>query len=56
VYGAPAGGTGNDDVGGKGGAPTAGAASGGSGAPGTVYGAPTAGFSGIPLYGAAPAD
>ena len=56
VYGAPAGGTGNDDVGGKGGAATAGAASGGSGAPGTVYGAPTAGFSGVPLYGAAPAD
>jgi len=29
---------------------------GGTGGPGPVYGAPSAGFSGVPLYGAAPAD
>jgi hypothetical protein len=54
LYGAPAGGTGNDDggsssVGGR-------VGTGGTGGPGPVYGAPAAGFSGIPLYGAAPAD
>ena len=43
VYGAPAAGTGNSQ-------------GGTSGGPGPVYGAPAAGFSGIPLYGAAPAD
>ena len=29
---------------------------GGSGGPAPLYGAPAAGFSGVPLYGAAPAD
>lgn len=59
VYGAPAGGSFND---GGGTTNTAGTASGGTGAPGPVYGAPAAGsgnmggFTGIPVYGAAPAD
>jgi hypothetical protein len=52
VYGAPAGGTGTDG----GGSTAAGTSSGGSGGPAPLYGAPAAGFSGIPLYGAAPAD
>jgi hypothetical protein len=56
VYGAPAGGTGTD----VGGSSTGGKASGGSSVGGQVavpaYGAPAAGFSGIPVYGAAPPD
>jgi hypothetical protein len=52
VYGAPAGGTGTD----VGGSTAAGTSSGGSGGPAPLYGAPAAGFSGIPVYGAAPAD
>ena len=58
VYGAPAGGTGNDD----GGSSSVGGGTGGSGGPIPVYGAPAAGsgnmggFSGVPVYGAAPAD
>ena len=60
VYGAPAGGTGNDNTGGTLG--TAGTATGGTGSPQPVYGAPAAGsgnmggFTGVPVYGAAPAD
>ena len=58
VYGAPAAGTGNDDGGtGNGAGMTSGGTSvGGSGGPAPLYGAPAAGFSGVPLYGAAPAD
>lgn len=55
LYGAPpAGGNGIDDIGGT--------SSGGTGGPAPAYGAPaagaenTAGFSAVPLYGAAPAD
>ena len=54
VYGAPAGGTGPDNTAGT--ATTGGTGVGGSGGPAPVYGAPTAGFAGIPVYGAAPAD
>lgn len=57
VYGAPAAGTGNDDGGtGNAGMTSGGTSVGGTGGPGPVYGAPSAGFSGVPLYGAAPAD
>ena len=51
-------GTGNDDGGtGNGAGMTSGGTSvGGSGSPAPLYGAPAAGFSGVPLYGAAPAD
>jgi len=58
VYGAPAAGTGNDagGTGNSAGMTSGGTSAGGSGAPGPVYGAPSAGFSGVPLYGAAPAD
>jgi hypothetical protein len=58
VYGAPPGGTGNDNTSGS-----AGQASGGTGTAGPVYGAPPGGFGneaggspGVPVYGAAPAD
>jgi hypothetical protein len=55
VYGAPPfGGTGNDD--GGAGTTSGGTSVGGSGGPAPMYGAPSAGFSGVPLYGAAPAD
>ena len=59
VYGAPPFGGANNGEGGtsNGAGMTSGGTSiGGSGSPGPVYGAPTAGFSGIPVYGAAPAD
>jgi hypothetical protein len=58
VHGAPAAGTGNDDggTGNSAGTTSGGTSVGGSGGPGPVYGAPAAGFSGVPLYGAAPAD
>lgn len=60
IYGGPPiGGTGNDDQGGSGnsaGNTSGGTSVGGSGGPAPAYGAPTAGFSGVPLYGAAPAD
>jgi hypothetical protein len=50
------GGDDDDDDGGKvGTSAMAGMSNGGTGI-GPVYGAPSAGFSGIPLYGAAPAD
>jgi hypothetical protein len=61
VYGAPPfAGTGNGDgdggTGNGAGMTSGGTSVGGSGGPGPVYGAPSAGFSGVPLYGAAPAD
>jgi hypothetical protein len=63
VYGAPAGGNFNEGGTGNGAGMTNGGTSpGGSGSPGPVYGAPAAGsgnmggFTGIPIYGAAPAD
>lgn len=57
VYGAPAGGSFNDGgTASSAGTSNAGTSAGGSGGPGPVYGAPAAGFSGVPLYGAAPAD
>ena len=58
IYGGPPiGGTGNEGgTGSSAGNTSGGTSAGGTGAPGPVYGAPTAGFSGVPLYGAAPAD
>jgi hypothetical protein len=58
IYGGPPiGGTGSDGGSGNSAGNTSGGTSvGGSGGPAPAYGAPTAGFSGVPLYGAAPAD
>ena len=58
VYGAPAGGIGTEGgTGNSAGTTTGGSISlGGSGSPAPLYGAPAAGFPGIPVYGASPAD
>jgi hypothetical protein len=58
VYGAPAAGTNSTDGGSSNsaGMTSGGTSVGGSGGPAPLYGAPAAGFSGVPLYGAAPAD
>jgi hypothetical protein len=58
IYGGPPiGGTGSEGGSGSSAGNTSGGTSvGGSGGPAPAYGAPAAGFSGIPLYGAAPAD